>query len=131
MTQKTYVIRSEGIAINACKAIIGNWERMAADGKHMAVTIKRTNRSLEQNARYWAILNAFSKTVKIGGRHFAPDVLHEHLKREFIGITALPSGMPMAKSSAALAVDEFVAYTQQVEVWMIEQGADPSIFEVV
>lgn len=124
---KTYIIRSQLIADNACKAILSNWERMEADHKPMCVEIKRTSRSLEQNKRYWAILSAFSKAVKIGGRHYAPETLHEYFKREFIGITALPNGMPMAKSSAELTVDQFGEYMTQVEAWMVEQGASPEI----
>ena len=111
---KTYIIRSQLIADNACKAILSNWERMQADGKPMCVEIKRTSRSLEQNKRYWAILHRFSKAVKIGGRTFAPETLHEFFKREFIGITALPNGMPMAKSSAELTVDQFGEYIFKV-----------------
>lgn len=124
---KTYVIRTQLIADNACKAILSNWERMQADGKPMCVEIKRTSRSLEQNKRYWAILHRFSKAVKIGGRHYAPETLHEYFKREFIGITALPNGMPMSKSSADLSVDALGEYMQQVEAWMIDNGASPEI----
>lgn len=124
---KTYIIRSQLGADNACKAILSNWERMEADHKPMCVEIKRTSRSLEQNKRYWAVLSAFSKAVKIGGRTFAPETLHEFFKREFIGVTMLPNGMPMAKSSAELTVDQFGEYMTQVEAWMIEQGASPEI----
>ena len=124
---KTYIIRSQLIADNACKAILNNWERMEADHKPMCVEIKRTSRSLEQNKRYWAILHRFSKAVKVGGRHYSAEILHEYFKREFIGITALPNGMPMAKSSADLSVDAFGEYMQQVEAWMIENGASPEM----
>lgn len=127
MNKSCFVIRSQDIADNACTAVLQHWQRMADAGKPLSVTIQRTTRSIEQNARHWAILTAFCKTTELGKR-FSPETIHEHLKREFLGVTCLPNGLPMAVSSAGLSVDQFCDFNAQCEVWMIDHGANPDIF---
>lgn len=123
MNKARYVIRTPDILTNVVGLLTAHWQAMLSKGQPLAVTIQRTNRSLEQNRRYWLLVNHASKHWRDStGRTYQPDVLHEFFKREFLGVTCLPNGMPMAVSSAGLAVDAFGEYMAEVEVWMAERG---------
>lgn len=122
MNKARYVIRTPDILANVVGLLTKNWQAMLTNGQPIAVTIQRTNRSLEQNRRYWLLVNYTSKHWRDStGRTYQPDVLHEFFKREFLGVTCLPNGMPMAVSSAGLAVDAFGEFMAEVEVWMAER----------
>ena len=79
----------------------------------------KSTRSLEQNARYWALLTEISKQAPdhMGGEWHDTEVWHEYLKRRFIGVDPGPFGGGVAKSSRKLKVGEFADYMTEVEVW--------------
>lgn len=83
---------------------------------------KRT-RSLEQNARYWALLTHISKFAPqhMGGEWHSPEVWHEYLARRFIGMVPGPFGEGVRKSTAGLKVMEFSDYMNAIEEWARDQ----------
>lgn len=122
MTKKTFVLSTQHIVDNACTCLLKHWADYHADGKTLVVEIRRETRRLAQNARYWAMLNEFSKWWRDGTKRYSADVLHEYFKREFIGIKQLPHGHIMACSSTDLTIDEFANYMTQVEAYMADAG---------
>jgi hypothetical protein len=83
---------------------------------------KRT-RTVDQNSRYWAILNDISDQVQVEGKNYATEVWHEYFRTKFLGKdTFLVDGSPVlvTKSSRKLNVMEFGDYMTQVEVWAVE-----------
>lgn len=97
------------------------------DGKQITykVTVEelKSARSIEQNARYWALVTAISKAAPdyMGGEHHTPEVWHEYLARRFLGMDPGPFGEGVRKSTARLKVGEFAQYMTEVEVWASEQ----------
>lgn len=84
----------------------------------------RAKRSIEQNARYWALLNDIADLVKDeSGKLYSPETWHEYFKTKFIGKDViLVDGEPelIAKSTTKLTIMEFGDYMQEVEVWATE-----------
>ena len=95
-------------------------------GYPMKVTVERwkKKRSVDQNARMWAILNALSKSAPpyMDGQWYSPDVWHEYMKRRFLGVEPGPFGEPATKSTAKLSTVEFSGYCDQIEAWIAEEG---------
>lgn len=83
----------------------------------------KATRSLEQNARYWAMLTAISQQAPehMGGQWYSPEVWHEYAKRRFLGVEPGPYDTGVPKSTTKLRVGEFADYMTQVEVWADEQ----------
>lgn len=92
----------------------------------LSVTIStyRHKRSLEQNARYWAILGDISEQCRPRDVQYDADTWHEYFagrwlpKAEFY----LPNGKTVLrrKSTKELSVQEFGAYMTRLEVWAVE-----------
>ena len=85
----------------------------------------KRERSLEQNARYWAILTDIAEQVKPEDREFAPETWHEFFKAKFLGKdTMVIDGEPVLvqRTTTKLRVMEFIDYCTQVEAWAIEHG---------
>ena len=122
MKKQSFTIRTQQILEQTIRLLSDHWEQMAAKGQPLHIEIKRTTRSIEQNKRYWSIIGMLSSQAVVHGQKYTADVWHEHCKRTFIGVTGLPSGLPMAVSSKSLTVDEFGDYLQQVEVLAVECG---------
>lgn len=115
--QKQFVLRNE---INA-KALYAflkqNWRAMANKGHPLAVTVSeyKSKRSVEQNKRYWLILNQIAESAWVNGRQFSADAWHEHYKRLFIGVEELPSGKEAGISTTTLDIEEFGNYMTRIE----------------
>lgn len=122
MSKQVYRLINDEVVQNCLSLISQWWQPQHAAGKTLVVEIRRVNRSLEQNRRYWAMLGDISKQIRVLGKCYSPEVWHEHLKREIIGLEPLPNGGVKAKSSKGLSVDEFANYMTMVEVWAAEQN---------
>lgn len=88
----------------------------------------RAKRSIEQNARYWALLNAIADFVEDeNSKLYSPETWHEYFKTRFIGKDViLVDGEPelIAKSTTKLTIMEFGDYMQEVEVWAVEHNVE-------
>lgn len=94
-------------------------------GKRWKVTVElyQKTRSVDQNSRYWALLNDISEQVIVQGQNYATEVWHEYFRSKFLGKDVfLVDGepMPVTKSTRKLKVMEFGDYMLQVEAWGAE-----------
>lgn len=96
-----------------------NWKPLADQGKPLAVTVTeyKSKRSIEQNKRYWAVLQQISEQAFLEGVSYNTDAWHEYFKRMFIGCIDLPDGGSLGQSSTSLTVAEFADYMTKVEVY--------------
>ena len=97
------------------------------DGKAIIyrVTVEelKPTRSVEANARLWALYTAISKAAPdyMGGEHHSPEVWHTYLAGRFLGMEPGPFGTGVRKSTARLKVGEFSDYMQEVEAFAVDQ----------
>jgi hypothetical protein len=93
--------------------------------KVLTITVEpfRKKRSVDQNARYWAILTEISQKMPphMGGVWWSPEVWHEAMKSRFLGMESGPFG-PVAKSTTRLSVVEFMGYCDEIQAWAIDEG---------
>ncbi len=89
----------------------------------IAIEELRPRRSLEQNARYWALLTEISNQAPayMGGVWHSPEVWHEYCASRFLGMEAGPWGHGVPKSTAKLRVGPFSEYMTQIEIWAGDQ----------
>jgi hypothetical protein len=115
---RTFVLRAEGNAAALYAFLKMNWRAMAEREKPLAVTVTefKERRSLDQNKRYWALLNAIHEQVWIGGRQFDAEVWHEELKNQLAPKEESPGGGMIAMSTARMDVEQFSAYMLAVEL---------------
>ena len=81
----------------------------------------KSKRSIEQNRRYWELLQQISAAVEINGHRFSTEVWHEFFRREFIGREELilQSGEIEQRgiSTTTLNVSDFGDYMAKIEAW--------------
>lgn len=113
-----------------------DWKRLVAyvkelpfmrDGKGVAYLVSieemKSRRTLEQNARLWALYTEISKISPdyMGGAWHSPEVWHRYCQTRFLGMESGPFGTGVPKSTAKLKVGEFCDYMSQVEAWAQDQ----------
>ena len=100
------------------------WKR---DDKRLqyVVTIEelKSRRTLEQNARYWALLTEISKQapVHMGGEWHSPETWHIYCRRRFLGVEPGPFGEGVPKSTAKLGIGAFGDYMTEIEAWAMDR----------
>ena len=86
----------------------------------------RPKRSIEQNKRYWSLLNQISEQVKTADGVFSAEVWHRYFAQRYIGCddVTLPNRkrIVVPKSTTDLDTAEFTTYMDQVEHWAHEHG---------
>jgi hypothetical protein len=89
------------------------------------VSISPPNRTVAQNAFYWATLQAISEQIRPGKAH-DPDVWHSYFKVLFLPgrIVELPNGQVMESepTTTGLTKAEFSDYVEKVFAWASERG---------
>lgn len=120
---RTFVLRGQPQAQLLWAFLKANWEALAQAGKPLAVTVTeyKSKRSLEQNKRYWALLNEIAEQAYVGGQQFSAEAWHEHFKRKYIGCEDLPGGGQIGISTTSLAVSEFADYMTKVEQFAVTE----------
>ncbi len=85
----------------------------------------KPKRSLEQNARYFALLTAISKQAPdyMGGEYHNHEVWHAYLAERFLGVEPGPFGTGIRKSTKSLRVSEFSQYMDEIEEWARDRFA--------
>jgi len=83
------------------------------------LTLSTKKRTSPQNRRYWGrgVLSQISEQAKVGGQQYGAEAWHELAKRKFLGVTELPDGSIVGKSSTNLTTTEFSEFCTQVEAW--------------
>jgi len=81
-----FVLRESVHFDSLVTALKANWPAMAAAGKPLGVTVApyRKSRSHEANALMWVWLTQIAEQAWVAGRQYAPEVWHEHMKRELL-----------------------------------------------
>lgn len=120
---RTFILSGERPAQSLWAFLKANWRAMADAGKALAVTVTehQSKRSVEQNRRYWALLNDVSANAWVQGKQYSSDAWHELFKRQFIGMDELPNGELAGISTTKLNVGEFGDYMTKVECYAVEQ----------
>lgn len=98
--------------------------------KVLTITVEpfRKKRSVDQNARYWAILTEISQKMPphMNGVWYSPEVWHEYCKRRFLGIEThmefRGNRIAIAKSTRKLSVVEMMGYCDEIQAWAINEG---------
>lgn len=122
---KIFVLSDVGTVNAAIQFIRALVSRGAVGGdKPLAVYVgpERKLRTLQQNARLWAIYGRISESTG-----FSKDDLHEYAKRRFLGVEVKEVfGMRVecVRSSADLAPDDFEDFVLAVEAMAAEQGIE-------
>lgn len=86
----------------------------------IVVDEEKAKRSLDQNARYWALLGQASQTT---GEE--SESLHYACKCRFLGYKEIEiegQVFRVASSTAKLGTRAFMAYCDQVEAWLFSNG---------
>lgn len=120
---KTFVLRTEGNTAALWTFLKQNARAMAEAGKPLAVTVTehKERRSTAMNARYWALLTCMSQQVWVGGKQFAPETWHEHMRESFAPKEDAPGGGLIAMSTSRMDVEQFSAYMLAVELYAITE----------
>lgn len=90
----------------------------------------KPNRTLEQNARIWALMTEISKQAPsaMGGEWWAPEAWYEYCARRFGGVSAGPFGTPVRDHPSEYDVEKFSNWMAEVEAWAAtELGAQFSV----
>lgn len=110
--------RQQAIAIikEQLYPFLGHWLQA---GKTLTLSVSLKKRTQKQNRRYWGrgVLAQIAEQAAVGGKLFAAETWHEQFKRQFIGVTELPNGEVIGKSSTGLTTAEFCEFCDQVEAW--------------
>lgn len=95
-----------------------------------ALTVERLDRkrSLQQNARLWAILTHVSDQVADEeGKKYSPETWMSFFKSKFLGKRAISVDGELhlvEKRSSTLKTVEFGEFMTQIEVWSIDHGVN-------
>jgi NinB protein len=88
-------------------------------GKPCEISVGRKTRTPAQNRRYWSRGVLSQIAMQAEGGKYSAEVWHELLKRMFIGVTELPNGEVIGKSSKSLSTAEFCEFCDKVEAHAI------------
>lgn len=95
------------------------------DDYELVLRERRKARSVEQNRRYWAIVNEIAQQP-VQGQRFIAEAWHEWFKGKFIGKeeVKLPNGEIYNRpiSTTTLDVVQFSEYMTQIEAWAAGHG---------
>ena len=117
--KRTFILREERHLQALMTFLAQNWKALSGTKHPLQVDCQpeAIKRSLQQNRRYWAVLNQISEQAWVEGHQYSSEVWHEAAKRKFIGCIDLPGGGLMAMSTTSLNTKEFADYCTQVEAW--------------
>lgn len=120
---RMFVLRDEIHAKSLWGFLKVNWRECARAGRPLAVTVSqhKDKRTIEQNKRYWAILNEIAEQAWVAGKQFTAEAWHEYYKRKLIGVEELPDGSSVGISTTTLNVEEFGNYMTRMEVDAVQE----------
>lgn len=107
---------------DALWAVLKPWREHAEAGKPLTVSVRihEDQRSLEQNKRYWSILEAISQMGWTNGHNFSREAWHHFMRLQFLPVIDGPMGTVIPSSTTKLTVGEMSDYMTQVESWAAE-----------
>ncbi len=95
------------------------WKAAANVGKPFTVSVRiqEDQRSLEQNKRYWAILQIIEDCAPITGQKFTREAWHHFFRLKFLPCLDGPEGLIIPSSTTKLTIQEMAEYMTKVEAW--------------
>jgi hypothetical protein len=121
MKQRGFVVSEK----SQLETVIKRLAPYVGDGKVLSIKAGpyHKKRSLDQNARYWAMLTEISQQMPsmMDGEWYDSRIWHEHFRRQFLSLQPGP-GDPVPKSTTELTTVEFRDYCDEIEAWAIDEG---------
>lgn len=113
--EKWFVLRDAVTLEKMVSFLRGNFQAMAERGQPLMVHVTEyaMNRSVEQNRRYFRMVQNIAEDAWIGGKQYPKDVWHEFFRKRFLPLLDGPEGT-YPTSTSALSVKEFSDYMEQV-----------------
>jgi hypothetical protein len=90
---------------------------MTFSGQSCEISVGKKKRTKAQNRRYWGRGILSQVAMQAAGGKYSPETWHEQFKRMFIGITELPNGEVIGKSSTELDTAQFCEFSDKVEAY--------------
>jgi len=119
---RTFVLRTDAHTEAAITFIASNAPAMSKAGTPLSVTVAehKSKRSVEQNARYWKLINEIAEKSWLQGKQFSSEAWHENFKREYIGTEDTPGNGTVGISTRTLSVGDFSTYMDRVQQFAAE-----------
>lgn len=123
MLSKVFVLKDDLSAKSLWTFLKNNWRQLAEKDEPLQVEVSKwkEKRSIDQNKRYWFLLNEISEQAWIDGKKFSPDTWAEFFKFKFIGSEETPDGRMVGISTTILSVPEFSDYMTKIEEYSITE----------
>ena len=106
-------------------SLLANFLIQPSDDWEIVFRKVQHKRSVEQNKRYWAILNEIAET-NVRGETYSAETWHRYFKVRFIGMeeTKLPNGKVVQEPISTTTLDkgEFGEYMTRIEAWAAQHG---------
>ena len=124
---RTFVLRTDGNAKALWGFLKSNWASCAQQGKPLAVTVSehKSKRSVDQNKRLHAILQAIAEQAWVGSKQYPMETWKEAARRRLIGTEEvdLPDGTRMERgiSTTTLDVAAFSEMMDRLEAWAVTE----------
>ena len=118
MQQTSFLIANEIILRRAIEAVENLTVLEPGHRWQVVIQPEKTKRSIEQNRRYWAVLNELAAQVRVDGRTHKPEIWHEFFKSRLLPCeTAWICGqlVSVPESTTGLTVKQFAEYMTQIE----------------
>lgn len=116
-----FTLRNKEAAAAAWNFIRENAAEQARIGQPLVVSVDAyvAKRSLQANARYWALLDDISEQAEIDGKRFSREAWHTYFREQYAPKEDGPAGL-VAMSTAQMNKETFSNYVQRVEVYAVQ-----------
>lgn len=129
MLFRTFILHGPDQARQLHAFLKANAAALAGKGRPLAVTVAehKAKRTLDQNRRYWLVLNHIAENAWVAGKRYSSDAWHEFFKGRLIGLEETPDGRTSGISTTTLSVSEFTDYMNRVELHAAEELGIPPL----
>jgi hypothetical protein len=117
----TFTLRNREAAAAAWNFIRDNAAEQARIGQPLVVSVDayQAKRSLQANARYWALLDDISEQAEIDGKRFSREAWHTYFREQYAPKEEGPAGL-VAMSTAQMNKETFANFVQRIEVYAVQ-----------
>lgn len=122
---RTWHIGGDRKRLHYVLSLLSNFLIQPSDDWEIVFRKVQHKRSVEQNKRYWVILNEIAET-SVRGETYSAETWHRYFKVRFIGMdeTKLPNGKVVQEPISTTTLDkgEFGEYMTRIEAWAAQHG---------
>lgn len=123
---RVFPIGNSRAALMKALSLLGNFLVRPEDDYELVLRKRVYKRSVEQNRRYWLLLNEISEGLPVQGVTHSADSWHLYFRQKFIGSDdlTLPNGKTLTQpiSTTTLDVGAFSEYMERIEAWAAGHG---------